>query len=82
MGEWPTIFDKSTTLTLSDGRRIFVASPMGLGSIGFQIAGHQTKSMIDALCCAVEGRQDKNLSKMSQLLGLVSDWKIRGRDSV
>lgn len=71
MGEWPTIFDKSTTLTLSDGRRIFVASPMGLGSIGFQIAGHQTKSMIDALCCAVEGRQDKNLSKMSQLLGLV-----------
>jgi len=70
MGEWPTIFDKSTILTLGDGRRFFVASPLGLGEIGFKIANHQTKSVIESLCCAVEGRQDKNTLKMSQLLRL------------
>lgn len=71
MGEWPTIFDKSATLTLGDGRRIFVASPLGLGEIGRQIANHQTQSLQNSLCCAVEGRQEKNGSKMSQLLRLV-----------
>ena len=47
-----------------------MASPLGLGEIGLKIANHQTKSMIDGLCCSVEGRQDKNIMKMSQLLRL------------
>ncbi len=71
MGDWPTKLDKSATLRLSDGQRIFVASPLGLSNIGFQIAKHQTKSTLNALCCTLEGRQDKNVIKITQLLRLV-----------